>query len=136
VATPTARKWAYWAIGARRPVRTPRSAYAQVATEFGVTEEVVRRMCGPIGTSIIRFAERVAFLRAKLDAAGLAPVRVNHIDIPNKDADTDERRELRSCILCEQFLDDDDPGGEAIDEEDCSQRGHICKSCQTLRDRM
>lgn len=134
--THQARKWAYWAIHARRPLHQPRGAYTKVGAEFGVASDMVRRICGPIGLGLLNFDERVAMLRAKMDNAGFAPVDVNTVDIPDKENEPGEPRELRSCVLCEQFLEDDDAGGDVVDPEHSEQHAYLCAKCRTIRDRM
>lgn len=129
------QRWGWWALSKHRSIHTPRSAYARVATEFGVTEEMIRRICGPVGNTNITFEERLALLRAKMDAAGLAPMRVNVIDTL-KNEEPEEPRELRSCVLCEEFLDGDDPGQSVVNAEDYLERGCICSRCRGLSERI
>lgn len=114
------------------------NAYMQVAIEFGVQVEAIRQICGLIGAQTaqrLTYAQRVALLRAKLDAYGLAPMVRK--PLPRvKETDHDEPRELRTCILCKNFLEDDDPGGDVVNSEDCEQHAIICKSCVEAREQI
>lgn len=118
--------WSQRAAHHKRDLHSPRSAYLRVATEFGLSENVVRTICRTAGGST--FSERVAILRAKLDAAGFAPVNAKTFDI--KPQEPEEPRELRTCILCQQFLDDDDPGQDVVNSEDYADVRCVCRNCR------
>lgn len=114
-----------WARARPPTARGVGAAYAQVADEFGIPEAIVREICGPIGReSGISFAERLRVLRTKLSDYGLIPVRE-----PYRDSDNGEPRELRSCVLCESFLENDDPGTPVTDGEGELPDGVVCRNC-------
>lgn len=115
----------------RRVRRTAYDAYLKVAEEFGVPDYAVRDVCGPVGHQTnVSYEERLAVLRAKMDGAGLVPTsRPRHEDIDRKDEEPDEPRELRSCILCGEFLDDADPGQDVMHSE-MDVTAVVCSRCR------
>lgn len=114
-----------WARARPSKTRGVGAAYAQVADEFGIPEAIVREICGPVGKETgISFAERLQVLRVKLSDFGLLPVRE-----PYHEPDDGEQRELRSCVLCDGFLENDDPGTPVVDGEGESPDGVVCRNC-------
>lgn len=118
--------WAQFSKSRKRDLHSPRSAYLRVANEFGLSENVVRTICRTSGGDT--FAERVAILRAKLDAAGFSPVNAKTYEI--KAQEPEEPRELRTCLMCQQFLEDDDPGQDVINSEDYDDVRCVCRNCR------
>jgi hypothetical protein len=134
----TSKQWPKdWTRTVQRRVRhSAYDAYLQVGEEFGVPDYAVRNICGPVGQqNNIEFGERLAVLRAKMDAAGLVPTR-NRPSIHYKDEEPDVPRELRSCVLCNAFLDDDDPGQDVIHSEDCDISAVVCRRCREAQERI
>lgn len=112
--------------------RKAHEAYAKAADEYGVPEFAVRDVCGPIGKeSGISFNERLQLLRAKMDAAGFIPVRA-----PDRDDTLCEPRELRSCVICESFLENDDEGEPVTHSEGELDDGVVCRNCIEPKVRM
>lgn len=102
---------------------TARSAYVQVAEEFGVSEGMVRQLCGSCGRQI-PFDELLSMLREKMSNLGLVAARHDRA----ASDDEDVIRELRTCLLCEALLSGDDPGKEVVHEE-TGETGVICENC-------
>lgn len=112
--------------------KKPSAAYAQIADEFDIPEFAVREICGPVGREAgISFEDRLQVLRVKLSDYGLTPVRE-----PYHDPDAGEQRELRSCLLCESFLENDDEGTTARHEEGALPDAVICRNCIEPKVRM
>lgn len=108
----------------------PLDAYHQVADEFGVTVPDVRVICGAIGLtgSQMSFEQWLGFLRGKMDAAGLVPTSRDVHNTREKPVETEEMAELRSCTLCEQFLEEDDEG-TPLHHSETSEDGVLCRNC-------
>lgn len=47
-----------------------------------------------------------------------------------------EVRELRTCVLCSNFLDDDDVGQDLVHAEDPEEHGVLCVHCRTGQERV
>lgn len=108
-----------------------RHLYSVIASEFGVPEFAVRKICGIVGNkSGMITAERLSLMRAKMEIAGFGPVRGSDRQQDNKDeVDHDHEREpLRSCTWCQEFLDDDDEG-ESLVHSDEQIAGVLCRKC-------
>lgn len=109
--------------------RQDRTPYSIVAEEYGVNIHTVREICGNIGNTVtdhVPFDERLAILRAKMGMANFAPITAVH----TKDDEHEEPFELRNCTLCDEFLEDDDPGQDLIHAEDPEETGVLCKRCR------
>ena len=124
--------------------KSARWIFAQLAQEYGVTESIVRDICGPIGRAPQEnWLERVALMRSKLEMTGLSPVGNPlpvSVSISEDEEQTDEDKEideeepvpeLRSCMLCESFLDDDDEGEPLVHSEE-DRTGVLCRKCGAL----
>ena len=118
-----------------------RDAYVRVAEEYGVTPSDVRQLCGYAGKPNINYSDRLHLLRGKMAQAGMVPVQPVRTRIdPRSQTETEytgEPRELRSCLLCNEFLHDDDPGSAVIcsDDADPYEQGDTAVICSKCRDR-
>lgn len=45
--------------------------------------------------------------------------------VPDEEGDP---RELRVCIICGNFLEDDDAGEEVVNSEDCTETATLCRN--------
>lgn len=109
------------------PRRDLRGIYSQLASEYGISEGVVRAICGGSAGKLSEgedFSERVGCMRRKLEMTGLVPVH----GISHDKEKMEEFPELRSCVLCEEFLGDDDPGEPVVNGEDGTE-GVVCEKC-------
>lgn len=103
-----------------------------VADEFGVPEFAVKDVCGPVGkVTEISFEDRLEMLRSKMSHAGFIPV-----NNPKRFGrfNDDEPQEIRPCVMCEEFLDDDD-AGETVVNSETSEPGVVCQKCVEARAR-
>lgn len=106
-----------------------RTAYAVVGEEYGVGPQVVRDVCGTIGTMTtaqVSLDERIAVLRRKMEMANY-----NRLVVATPEPEEEpEMRELRTCVLCENLLEDDDPGQDVVNGEDVTKHAVICLPCR------
>lgn len=96
----------------------------------------MRSICGNVGTNVgdnVDDAERVEVLRRKMEMANFTPLRER---VPEQEEAVDELRELRTCILCTNLLDDDDPGEEVVNSEDCTEHAVTCRGCRREHSRI
>lgn len=61
--------------------------------------------------------------------------RLLQADDPRGSAAAEEVRELRTCVLCTNLLDDEDTGLELHHQEDPEEQGILCVYCRTGKER-